>query len=341
MRTVYLLMGVNGSGKSTFANNLAEKNNAKILSSDDIKNEYIVLGSILKHCDSQFDDTVLEELHKRVQKELQAGNDIIVDSTNISYALRLPIINIAKSFKTKVVGILLELSDKEHKLDDKPTLDDGFHEIQYYVDYKLVDKEYRIMIATKNIGKISVYADVLSELKLHYCSLLDIDVKVDIEENGISEIENALIKARAYNKATHLPVLSNDSGLYIDKLNKNDQPGLFVRRNKGKELTDQEMIDTYIRLLNSVGGESKGHYNVGIAIIDADGKEHTQLFSPERFFISKPSKIIKEGVPLSSLAYDKNSHKYLSEMSPREKNIYEGKQMLLQAQFIADVFKQK
>lgn len=199
----------------------------------------------------------------------------------------------------------------------------------------------KVLIATTNLGKVNIYKQAFDELGIEVCSLRDFNINIDVEENGKTEVENAIIKANAYHKITGLPVLSNDSGLVIDKFTAENQPGLLVRRYQGKELTDEEMINVYIENLNEVGGESSGHYNVGLAIINQYGELHTREFKPQRYFINKPSKIINQGVPLSSLSYDVNSKKYLSEMTSKERNDYEGKEFMGQINFIKECFKNR
>ena len=196
----------------------------------------------------------------------------------------------------------------------------------------------KVLIATTNLGKVQIYKQAFDELGIEVCSLRDLYIDIDVEENGGSEIENAIIKAKAYHKLTNMPVLANDSGLVIDKFSKENQPGLLVRRYKGKELTDQEMLNVYIQKLNEVGGESSGHYNVGLAIIDANGNLHTREFQPKRHFINKPSSTIIKGIPLSSLCYDFKTKKYLSEMTAKERNDYEGEEFLGQISFIKECF---
>ena len=199
----------------------------------------------------------------------------------------------------------------------------------------------KVLIATTNLGKIKIYKQAFDELGIEVCSLRDFDIKLDVQENGDSVIENAVIKAKAYNKVTGMPVLANDSGLVVDKFSENNQPGLLVRRYKGKELTDEEMLDVYIQKLNEVGGESSGHYNVGLAIIDKNGQLFTREFKPKRYFINKPSNVLNKGIPLASLSYDFKSHKYLSEMTPKERIDYEGEEFAKQIEFIKECFKNR
>ena len=197
----------------------------------------------------------------------------------------------------------------------------------------------KVLIATTNLGKVQIYKQAFDELGIDVCCLRDLDIDIDVEETGATVIENAVIKAKAYAKLTGLPVLANDSGLIIDKFSKEDQHGLLVRRHNGKELTDQELLDLYIQKLNEVGGESSGHYNVGLAIVDQNNNLHTREFKPQRYFINKPSSTLIKGIPLSSLCYDFKSKKYLSEMTTKERNDYEGEEFLGQINFIKECFK--
>ncbi len=196
----------------------------------------------------------------------------------------------------------------------------------------------KVLIATTNLGKVMIYKQAFDELGIEVCSLRDFDININVEENGSSVIENAVIKARAYHEITGLPVLANDSGLIIDKFAPEDQPGLLVRRHNGKELTDKQLLNLYIEKLNEVGGESWAHYDVGLAIINENGELFTRSFAPKRHFINKPSKTIVKGIPLSSLCYDEKSGKYMSEMTPKERNDYEGAEFQGQIDFIKECF---
>lgn len=194
----------------------------------------------------------------------------------------------------------------------------------------------KVLIATGNAGKIALYSEMLKEIGLEAVSPKMLGLRVHVEEDGKNEIENASKKALAYHKASNMPVIANDSGLYIEKFEANDQPKLLVRRFGGKELTDDEMIEIYSKKLQEVGGESDGFYTVGLAVVDENGNLSAKEFKPTRHFVATPSKARVNGFPLSSLAFDKNSGKYLSEMTPAEKIAYEADVMLAQKQFVHD-----
>ena len=195
----------------------------------------------------------------------------------------------------------------------------------------------KVLIATTNAGKVNLYKQVLADAGFEGVGAGELGVVVDVEENGLTEIENAIIKAKAFFEAcSGMPVLANDSGLIIDKFSENDQPKQLVRRYGGRDLTDEEMIEVYVEKLKKVGGESTGHYNVALAIVDENGKVYSREFKPERYFVSTPSTTLQKGFPLSSLAYDKKTGKYLSEMNAVEKIAYEQEAMIKQRKFIEE-----
>lgn len=112
-----------------------------------------------------------------------------------------------------------------------------------------------LLYATNNNSKISNMKRRLGNLPVEIVSPKDLNIKLNIVENGTTAVENAIKKASAYYKATGIPTIAGDSGLYIENIPEEKQPGLFVRRVNGKELTDDEMIDYYTKLIDSIGGK--------------------------------------------------------------------------------------
>lgn len=85
----------------------------------------------------------------------------------------------------------------------------------------------RIVFATGNAGKIKEIRMIMEDTGLEVVSMKDAGIKADIEENGKTYEENALIKARAVTAFTKDIVMADDSGLEIDALNK--EPNLFCQ----------------------------------------------------------------------------------------------------------------
>ena len=99
----------------------------------------------------------------------------------------------------------------------------------------------QIIFATSNESKSKRFSKGLKELGIEVLSLKDINVKLDVEENGSSAIENALIKAREWFRKTKMPSMGMDDTLYMEGVPKKLQPGLYVRRVNGKSLTNEDM----------------------------------------------------------------------------------------------------
>lgn len=83
MPKLILMVGLPASGKSTYAEQLALKEDAVILSSDQLRGE--LYGDVN---DTEHNNEVFAELHKRIKENLVKGNNVIWDSTNISYKKR-------------------------------------------------------------------------------------------------------------------------------------------------------------------------------------------------------------------------------------------------------------
>jgi len=193
-----------------------------------------------------------------------------------------------------------------------------------------------ILIATRNEAKIKKYSTMLNVLGIEYKTLKDFEKNTNVEENGNTPKENSIIKAKAYYKAFKIPVLADDSGLILDKLSEDRQPGVFVRRHDGKELSDEELIELYSKEIEKVGGETTGGFIIAITIIDKNGNIYTNEVKHERLFVSKPCEERNPGYPMNSLIYDKETGKYLAQIYAG-KNMYKGNSFEKDLEFIKSV----
>lgn len=101
----------------------------------------------------------------------------------------------------------------------------------------------KVIFATSNEGKMKEIREILKGLDIELLSLRDIGLSVDIEENGKTYEENALIKARAIMELTKEIVLADDSGLEVDYMDK--APGVYSARFMGEE-TSYHIKNQYI-----------------------------------------------------------------------------------------------
>ena len=140
-----------------------------------------------------------------------------------------------------------------------------------------------MLFATNNEGKLKELQDIFNDKNIK--CLKDYNINVDIEENGHSFYENALIKAKAIYELTKIPTIADDSGLIFEELK--DWPGIFTHRveedakrlnmsrneyllKKGKELKNKK-IKAVCTLV----------YYDGKEIITATGEMHGTITDKE------------------------------------------------------------
>ncbi len=101
----------------------------------------------------------------------------------------------------------------------------------------------RIIFATSNEGKMNEIREILKDVDIELLSLKDAGIDIDIEENGTTFEENAIIKAETICRLTGEIVLADDSGLEVDYLDK--APGIYSARFMG-ENTPYSVKNNYI-----------------------------------------------------------------------------------------------
>lgn len=103
----------------------------------------------------------------------------------------------------------------------------------------------KIIFATGNEGKMEEIREILADPHVEILSMKEAGITAEIEENGTSFEENAVIKAKAVMELCHEIVLADDSGLEIDYLNK--EPGIYSARYMGEDtsyrIKNQNLID--------------------------------------------------------------------------------------------------
>lgn len=176
----------------------------------------------------------------------------------------------------------------------------------------------KLFYATNNNSKVYNMRRRLDGLPIELLTPKDFGIKVDVIEDGTTAVENAIKKAYAYYNITKLPTIAGDSGLFIDGIPNDKQPGLFVRRVNGKILTDDEMIEYYKKLIESIGGKTTGYYVTGLALITEQGLFTTEI-SEDKFILSSTiSKNNHRGNPLDVMTIDPVSQKFYTDMTDED-----------------------
>ena len=129
-----------------------------------------------------------------------------------------------------------------------------------------------IIIATNNAHKVEEFKRLLTPMGYRVYSLKDKEIKVEIEENGSTFAENAMIKAQTIYDMVHLPVIADDSGICVDALG--GRPGIYSARYGGEGLDGH---GRNLKLLEELGGvtDRTGRFVCSIAYIDAKGEKHS------------------------------------------------------------------
>lgn len=146
----------------------------------------------------------------------------------------------------------------------------------------------KIIAATKNRGKLEEIAQILSELPYDVISMTDAGMTEDIEENGATFDENALIKARAVWRVTGETVIADDSGLEVDYLQ--GAPGVYSARYAGEGASDTDRNNKLLSALCGVPEDKRSaRFVCAIALILPDGRELAVRGTCEGYIADGPS----------------------------------------------------
>jgi XTP/dITP diphosphohydrolase len=128
----------------------------------------------------------------------------------------------------------------------------------------------KVIFATSNEGKMKEIREILGDMDIELLSLKDAGLKPEIEENGATFEENAIIKAKEVMKMTGEIVLADDSGLEVDFMDK--APGVYSARFMGED-TSYEIKNQYIidRLAAAKEEERSARFVCVIACAFPDG----------------------------------------------------------------------
>lgn len=182
----------------------------------------------------------------------------------------------------------------------------------------------KILFATNNPSKIKRFSEKLLEKDIELLSLKDLDIEFNVNEDGTSAIENAIKKVKSCYELVKMPIIGMDDALYMEGLPDDIQPGLFVRRIDGKNLTDEEMLKYYSGLVKKYGKDGKidCKWVYGLALINEKGECSTYTWEKANFYmVEEISDKVKPGYPLNSISKYKKIDKYFNDVTESEKEL--------------------
>lgn len=134
---------------------------------------------------------------------------------------------------------------------------------------------HKLVLATRNQGKIEEFRRILEELAPGQIDLIGVDQfphLVDVDETGSTFEENSLLKARYTSEATGLPAIADDSGLCVDALN--GDPGIYSARWAGTHGDDRANLEKVLDQLKDVPDEKRTAYFICVAsLVLPDGRQ--------------------------------------------------------------------
>ncbi len=111
-----------------------------------------------------------------------------------------------------------------------------------------------IVLASNNPGKVSEFNALFADKQIKIAPQAQFGVS-EVDETGLSFVENALLKARHAAQHTGLPAIADDSGIEVDALN--GAPGIYSARYAGKGASDQENLEKLLADLKAVPEEQR------------------------------------------------------------------------------------
>lgn len=174
----------------------------------------------------------------------------------------------------------------------------------------------KIILATSNSHKIQEFKAMLSDIAI--VSLSDIGFNGDIEETGKTSGENAKIKALAVRKfcdekGIDLPVIADDSGLFINSLN--GEPGVHSARYAGDHNDEANRMKVLKNLENVI--DRTAYYE---CVICYASKEEVRLFSGRTYGEITTEKIGDESFCYDCIFYSSDLQKTFGQATEEEKD---------------------
>lgn len=127
------------------------------------------------------------------------------------------------------------------------------------------DAGRRILLATNNPGKVREFRRLLEPFGFVAVTPAELGITVDVDEDGTSYAENAVLKARAFAEAGGIMALADDSGIEVDALG--GGPGMYSARYGGSELDDRGRVARLLTELAEVPEEQRtARYRAVVAV---------------------------------------------------------------------------
>ena len=190
------------------------------------------------------------------------------------------------------------------------------------------DNQTFFVVATKNEDKVREIREILKDFPFRIMTMTEAGVTDEIEEDGATFRENALIKARAVHEKVGGYVMADDSGLAIDALH--GAPGIHSARFCGKDTGYKEKIQALWDLLAGIPlTDRTAHFVCAIAVVRPDGSFFTVEEQLDGIFYDKICG--EHGFGYDPVFFLPDKGMTTAELDPAEKNRISHRGKALQA----------
>ncbi len=177
-----------------------------------------------------------------------------------------------------------------------------------------MDTPLKIVLATRNPGKVAEMRTLLANLPVELLSAADVADAPDVDEDAPTLEGNAAKKARALHAHTGLPALADDTGLAVDALG--GRPGVHAARYAGPEA---DAAANRALLLRELAGhpDRAARFRTVVAFAEGDALRYFEGVCPGRILDEERG---AGGFGYDALFVPEGHTRTFAELSPHEKN---------------------
>ena len=178
----------------------------------------------------------------------------------------------------------------------------------------------KIIIASRNQGKILEMRSVLSDLNLELLPAEEVGFFEEVVEDGLTFADNALKKARAVSSQLDLPAIADDSGLCVEALG--GLPGIHSARWAGKGASGEALITKLLSEMTLVSDKKRNAEFVSVvAMAWPDGREVVFEGRVKGDITTEPQGEMRPNLPYDVLFKPIGHTKTYAQMTDEEKNL--------------------
>ena len=175
----------------------------------------------------------------------------------------------------------------------------------------------RLLVATRNPGKLKEYEQLLASLPLTLTYLTPEGITDEVEETGETFADNAIHKAEEYARISGLLTLADDSGLEVDALD--GEPGVHSARYAGPRATDEDRYQVLLERMRDVPWEERGaRFRCVIAVAEPEGGVWTTEGKCEGVIALAPKG--EHGFGYDPVFHLPDQEKTMAQLAPEVKN---------------------